>query len=211
MPDISIQQVSKDFNYTLGTLRVYHTDRRLPMIKKFRRLFVTEETYNNLQSLHRDGIPFARYFEVYRKQYGGLGGTDNDYELPEYLVLTKPDKGSKSELIAELQETIAEQERELERQEKRLKNYTLEILELKEQIKALELKYRLKCNELLEMIPPIILTKDPLSRADNIEGPEEFFGGKEEYARLNKEYDKGEEERIAILLEKNLREQNKLK
>jgi phage shock protein A len=53
-------------------------------------------------------------------------------------VLTKPDKGSQAALIAELQETTAEQERELERQEKRLKNYTLEILELKNRIKALE-------------------------------------------------------------------------
>ncbi len=138
MPDISIIEVSKDFNYAISTLRVYHTDRRLPMVKKYRRLFVTEETYKNLQSLHKDGIPFARYFEVYRKAQSGLGGETNDYQTPEYLVLTKPDKGSKSELIAELQETIAEQERELERQEKRLKNYTLEIHELKERIKALE-------------------------------------------------------------------------
>ena len=138
MPDISIIQVSKDFNYAISTLRVYHTDRRLPMVKKYRRLFVTEETYKNLQSLHRDGIPFARYFEVYRKQQSGLGGESNDYQTPEYLVLTKPDKGSQAALIAELQETTAEQERELERQEKRLKNYTLEILELKNRIKALE-------------------------------------------------------------------------
>jgi hypothetical protein len=108
------------------------------MVKKYRRLFVTEETYKNLQSLHRDGIPFARYFEVYRKQQSGLGGESNDYQTPEYLVLTKPDKGSQAALIAELQETTAEQERELERQEKRLKNYTLEILELKNRIKALE-------------------------------------------------------------------------
>ena len=138
MPDISIIQVSKDFNYAISTLRVYHTDRRLPMVKKYRRLFVTEETYKNLQSLHKDGIPFARYFEVYRKQQSGLGGESNDYQTPEYLVLTKPDKGSQAALIAELQETTAEQERELERQEKRLKNYTLEILELKNRIKALE-------------------------------------------------------------------------
>jgi len=137
MPDISIQQVSKDFNYTLGTLRVYHTDWRLPMVKKYRRLFVTEETYKNLQSLHRDGIPFARYFEVYRKQQSGLGGEFNDYQTPEYLVLTKPDIGSQRELIVELQETIGEQERELERQEKRLKGYTLEILQLRNRIELL--------------------------------------------------------------------------
>lgn len=177
-----IKQVAEVLGLKLSSLRVYVNYDYFPIIKMSNRVYVSNETLENLKWMKEQGIPITQYKRIENKPYNdgysksewiknqtnsGLGdaaGLDsserNDYNLPEYLVLwghedpskmkitdlrkkikrlldelntyetalKEKDKGYTGRtivatapgLVGELQQTIAEQEKEILSLEKQL-------------------------------------------------------------------------------------------
>lgn len=83
---IPLKRLAKEFGYTIGTLRVYHSVGAIPMVKDFNRLYVTPETYKRLKNFYSMGIPFSRYRHE-EDQSGSLSGYAGSYNVPKFLVL----------------------------------------------------------------------------------------------------------------------------
>jgi hypothetical protein len=104
-----IKQVAEVLGLKLSSLRVYVNYDYFPIIKMSNRVYVSDETLENLKWMKEQGIPITQYKRIENKPYNdgysksqwiknqansGLGdaaGLDssqtNVYNVPEYLVL----------------------------------------------------------------------------------------------------------------------------
>jgi hypothetical protein len=205
----------------VSSLRVYIANDYFPYVKLGNRVFVTNETLENLKWMKEQGLPLSQYngmdgkpFKDGRgsmtewnefnsvkpfKRSSGMGDNGSDsttdvYDAPKELIiwgedqttmsipklrkkvsslldelkvyedaLREKDKGytgltivpSAPGLVNELQQTIAEQEKELEKKDKELKKQ--------------ENYYLGKMEALIDKLPYPTMSKEERERADNIE------------------------------------------
>jgi hypothetical protein len=205
----------------VSSLRVYIANDYFPYVKLGNRVFVTNETLENLKWMKEQGLPLSQYngmdgkpFKDGRgsmtewnefnsvkpfKRSSGMGDNGSDsttdvYDAPKELIiwgedqttmsipklrkkvsslldelkvyedaLREKDKGytgrtivpSAPGLVNELQQTIAEQEKELEKKDKELKKQ--------------ENYYLGKLSALVDKLPYPKMSQEKIDRADNIE------------------------------------------
>jgi hypothetical protein len=217
----NLQTIAAALELKVSSLRVYIANDYFPYVKLGNRVFVTNETFENLKWMKEQGLPLSQYngmdgkpFKDGRgsmtewnefnsvkpfKRSSGMGdngsdSTTNVYDAPKELIiwgedqttmsipklrkkvsslleelkvyedaLREKDKGytgrtivpSAPGLVNELQQTIAEQERELEKKDKELKKQ--------------ENYYLGKMEALIDKLPYRTISKEERERADNIE------------------------------------------
>ena len=205
----------------VSSLRVYVAQDYFPIVKLGNRVFVTNETLENLKWMKEQGLPLSQYKGMrgkpFKDGYGGMqewnewirdnptgrpsglgdNGSDSTtdvYDAPKELIiwgedqttmsipnlrkkvksildelkvyedaLREKDKGytgrtivaSAPGLVNELQQTIAEQERELEKKDKELK---------KQEAYSLG-----KLSALVDKLPHPTMSQETIEKADNIE------------------------------------------
>lgn len=205
----------------VSSLRVYVAQDYFPIVKLGNRVFVTNETLENLKWMKEQGLPLSQYKGMrgkpFKDGYGGMqewnewiqdnptgrpsglgdNGSDSTtdvYDAPKELIiwgedqttmsipnlrkkvksildelkvyedaLREKDKGytgrtivaSAPGLVNELQQTIAEQERELEKKDKELKKQ--------------EAYYLGKLSALVDKLPHPTMSQETIEKADNIE------------------------------------------
>ena len=205
----------------VSSLRVYVAQDYFPIVKLGNRVFVTNETLENLKWMKEQGLPLSQYKGMrgkpFKDGYGGMqewnewiqdnptgrpsglgdNGSDSTtdvYDAPKELIiwgedqttmsipnlrkkvksildelkvyedaLREKDKGytgrtivaSAPGLVNELQQTIAEQERELEKKDKELKKQ--------------ENYYLGKLSALVDKLPHPTMSQETIEKADNIE------------------------------------------
>lgn len=205
----------------VSSLRVYVAQDYFPIVKLGGRIFVTNETLENLKWMKEQGLPLSQYKGMrgkpFKDGYGGMqewnewiqnnptgrpsglgdNGSDSTtdvYDAPKELIiwgedqttmsipnlrkkvksildelkvyedaLREKDKGytgrtivaSAPGLVNELQQTIAEQERELEKKDKELKKQ--------------EAYYLGKLSALVDKLPHPTMSQETIEKADNIE------------------------------------------
>lgn len=183
----NLQTIAAALNLKVSSLRVYVSNDYFPIVKLGNRVFVTNETLENLKWMKEQGLPLSQYNGINGKpfkdgrsmdewnnrkptgeRYSGLGNNGSDsttdvYDAPKEIILwgedqttmsipnlrkkiksildelkvyedalREKDKGytgriivpSAPGLVGELQETIAEQERQIERFEKFIKKHS---------------------------------------------------------------------------------------
>ena len=205
----------------VSSLRVYVAQDYFPIVKLGNRVFVTNETLENLKWMKEQGLPLSQYKGMrgkpFKDGYGGMqewnewiqdnptgrpsglgdNGSDSTtdvYDAPKELIiwgedqttmsipnlrkkvksildelkvyedaLREKDKGytgrtivaSAPGLVNELQQPIAEQERELEKKDKELKKQ--------------ENYYLGKLSALVDKLPHPTMSQETIEKADNIE------------------------------------------
>ena len=205
----------------VSSLRVYIANDYFPFVKLGNRVFVTNETLENLKWMKEQGLPLSQYKGMrgkpFKDGYGGMqewnewikdnptgrpsglgdNGSDSTtdvYDAPKELIiwgedqttmsipnlrkkvksildelkvyedaLREKDKGytgrtivaSAPGLVNELQQTIAEQEKELEKKDKELKKQ--------------ENYYLGKLSALVDKLPHPTMSQETIEKADNIE------------------------------------------
>jgi len=206
----------------VSSLRVYIANDYFPFVKLGNRVFVTNETLENLKWMKEQGLPLSQYNGMRGKPFkdgrgsmdewsefnktkpmgersSGLGDNGSDsttdvYDAPKELIiwgedqttmnvpqlrkkvkslldelelyedaLREKDKGytgrtvvaSAPGLVNELQQTIADQERELEKKDKELKKQ--------------ENYYLGKLSVLVDKLPHPTMSQETIEKADNIE------------------------------------------
>lgn len=183
----NLQTIATALDLKVSSLRVYVSHDYFPCVKLGNRIFVTNETFENLKWMKEQGLPLSQYNTINGKpfkdgrsmdewnnrkpsgvRYSGLGNNGSDsttdvYDAPKEIILwgedqttmsipnlrkkvkslldelqvyegalKEKDKGytgrtivaSAPGLVGELQETIAEQERQIERFEKFIQKHS---------------------------------------------------------------------------------------
>jgi len=217
----NLQTIAAALDLKVSSLRVYIAHDYFPYVKLGNRVFVTNETLENLKWMKEQGLPLSQYNGMDGKPFkdgrgsmtewnefkglkpfmrsSGMGDNGSDsttdvYDAPKELIiwgedqttmsvtqlrkkvsslleelkvyedaLREKDKGytgrtivpSAPGLVNELQQTIAEQERELEKKDKELKKQ--------------EKYYLGKLSALVDKLPYRTISKEERERADNIE------------------------------------------
>jgi len=217
----NLKIIAAALDLKVSSLRVYIAHDYFPYVKLGNRVFVTNETLENLKWMKEQGLPLSQYNGMDGKPFkdgrgsmtewnefkglkpfmrsSGMGDNGSDsttdvYDAPKELIiwgedqttmsvtqlrkkvsslleelkvyedaLREKDKGytgrtivaSAPGLVNELQQTIAEQERELEKKDKELKKQ--------------EKYYLGKLSALVDKLPYRTISKEERERADNIE------------------------------------------
>lgn len=217
----NLKIIAAALDLKVSSLRVYIAHDYFPYVKLGNRVFVTNETLENLKWMKEQGLPLSQYNGMDGKPFkdgrgsmtewnefkglkpfmrsSGMGDNGSDsttdvYDAPKELIiwgedqttmsvtqlrkkvsslleelkvyedaLREKDKGytgrtisaSAPGLVNELQQTIAEQERELEKKDKELKKQ--------------ENYYLGKMEALIDKLPYRTISKEERERADNIE------------------------------------------
>jgi len=217
----NLKIIAAALDLKVSSLRVYIAHDYFPYVKLGNRVFVTNETLENLKWMKEQGLPLSQYNGMDGKPFkdgrgsmtewnefkglkpfmrsSGMGDNGSDsttdvYDAPKELIiwgedqttmsvtqlrkkvsslleelkvyedaLREKDKGytgrtisaSAPGLVKELQQTIAEQERELEKKDKELKKQ--------------EKYYLGKLSALVDKLPYRTISKEERERADNIE------------------------------------------
>jgi len=217
----NLKIIAAALDLKVSSLRVYIAHDYFPYVKLGNRVFVTNETLENLKWMKEQGLPLSQYNGMDGKPFkdgrgsmtewnefkglkpfmrsSGMGDNGSDsttdvYDAPKELIiwgedqttmsvtqlrkkvsslleelkvyedaLREKDKGytgrtivpSAPGLVNELQQTIAEQERELEKKDKELKKQ--------------ENYYLGKLSALVDKLPYRTISKEERERADNIE------------------------------------------
>lgn len=217
----NLQIIAAALELKVSSLRVYVAQDYFPIVKLGNRVFVTNETLENLKWMKEQGLPLSQYKGMrgkpFKDGYGGMqewnewirdnptgrpsglgdNGSDSTtdvYDAPKELIiwgedqttmsipnlrkkvksildelkvyedaLREKDKGytgrtivaSAPGLVNELQQTIAEQERELEKKDKELKKQ--------------EAYYLGKLSALVDKLPHPTMSQETIEKADNIE------------------------------------------
>lgn len=217
----NLQIIAAALELKVSSLRVYVAQDYFPIVKLGGRIFVTNETLENLKWMKEQGLPLSQYKGMrgkpFKDGYGGMqewnewirdnptgrpsglgdNGSDSTtdvYDAPKELIiwgedqttmsipnlrkkvksildelkvyedaLREKDKGytgrtivaSAPGLVNELQQTIAEQERELEKKDKELKKQ--------------EAYYLGKLSALVDKLPHPTMSQETIEKADNIE------------------------------------------
>jgi hypothetical protein len=217
----NLQTIAAALELKVSSLRVYISNDYFPYVKLGNRIFVTNETFENLKWMKEQGLPLSQYngmdgkpFKDGRgsmtewnefnsvkpfKRSSGMGDNGSDsttdvYDAPKELIIWGEDQTTMSipnlrkkvkslldelqlyedalrekdkaytgrtivpsapGLVNELQQTIAEQEKELEKKDKELKKQ--------------ENYYLGKLSALVDKLPYRTISKEERERADNIE------------------------------------------
>jgi hypothetical protein len=217
----NLQTIAAALELKVSSLRVYIANDYFPYVKLGNRIFVTNETFENLKWMKEQGLPLSQYNGMDGKPFkdgrgsmtewnefnslkpfmrsSGMGDNGSDsttdvYDAPKEIIiwgedqttmsipnlrkkvkslldelqlyedaLREKDKGytgrtivpSAPGLVNELQQTIAEQERELEKKDKELKKQ--------------ENYYLGKMEALIDKLPYPKMSQETIDKADNIE------------------------------------------
>lgn len=229
----SLQIIADALELKVSTLRVYIAHDYFPIVKVGNRVFVNNETFENLKWMKEQGFPLSQYALIDYKPHkdshtfvwesmvidtrdpdwqtkgydpkagtqSGLGGDSNDYQTPEYLVLTKPDKSYVPELIKELQQTIKEQELTIEKLEKTEYRQGVNIVKQFEKYDALIKDFN-KLNKQWETKYEQLKNQSKSKSIDSVKQTNDTL-------IANKEYTKEEDTRLKQMLDDIIKGQNK--